>query len=272
MGDNRLKRGFKIVIGAVIAASALFMFLHRVSEDQVIVERMVTFEKAEPNSQVVWKDRETVKAFESAFRFGLKQPGMNDVTYPPYAVTLGYRSYFLWVDGSDDAGFFMKAGDTGTLYKLRESSSAKLQALLEDAYSVSGELPTPIPVLPSAEPDALQFMPAYLDSKLYSEAERPLIELINLRIQYMHEGNRDKLLELYTNFARKARESTGSFNGFTVTSIKVEGEITIKEQKTLFEAVAEVTEARDNGEGSRSLYVFQKGKEQDAEWRIADVD
>ncbi|MEV5027641.1 hypothetical protein [Paenibacillus sp. LPE1-1-1.1] len=267
-----MKRGFKVAIGVVIAAAALFMFLLWVSEDQVIVERMVTFEKAEPNSQVVWKDRETVRAFKSAFRFGLKQPGMVDVTYPPYAVTLGYRRYFLWVADSDDTGFFMKAGDTGTLYKLRESSSAKLQALLERAYSVSGESPAPIPVLPSAEPDALQFTPAYLDSKLYSEAERPLIELINLRVKYMHEGNRDKLLELYTDFARKARESTGSFNGFTVTSIKAEGEIAIKEQKALFEAVVEVTEAKDNGEGSRSLYVFQKGKEQDAEWRIADVD
>ncbi|MDQ8733239.1 hypothetical protein [Paenibacillus sp. LHD-38] len=40
----------------------------------------------------------------------------------------------------------------------------------------------------------------------------------------------------------------------------------------MVEAVVEVTEARDNGEGSRSLYVFQKGKEQDAEWCIADVD
>ncbi|WP_169083788.1 hypothetical protein [Paenibacillus sp. PL91] len=49
-------------------------------------------------------------------------------------------------------------------------------------------------------------------------------------------------------------------------------DISIKEQRSLFEAVVQVEDAKNNGDAGRTMYVFQKGKENGAEWRIADVD
>lgn len=267
------------------------MFLLRVIVDEVTVQRMITFQEAEPNSQVVWKDGETIRAFEYAFRFGKKQPGIVDVAFPPYAVTLGNRQYFLWVSDEYEVGTYMKQGDTGTLYHLQKSSSAKLQSILAQAYSVSGnasaaegeaernmdlsflegrelhDLPNESP-----SPTGEGYAPAYLDSHLYTDDERLLVELINLRIGFMHESNRDELMNLYTDSAREARQGAGSFNGFTVTSIRVDGEISINEQKGLFEATVRTIQSRDGGDPSSTLYVFHRGKEQGAVWRIADVD
>jgi hypothetical protein len=277
-----LKRGYIIVIGIVVVVAALFMFLFRVNEDQVIVERMLSFDQAEPNSQVVWKDRESIRAFEYAFRFGKRQPGKVDIDFPPYTVTLGEQRYFLYISEQYELGNFMKPGDTGTLYRIGKSSTKKIKALLKQAYSVSGSVTGGAPIAgeqetssvqPSQSPNNEAYKPAYLDSSTFSEEEKPLIELINLRIKYMHEENWDGFLSLYTESVRKEREDSGSFTGFTITSIKVDQPISIKEQKSLFEAVVQVIAARDNEDGgSMSMYVFHKSKEKGAEWRIADVD
>ncbi|WP_054023486.1 hypothetical protein [Bacillus sp. FJAT-28004] len=302
-----MKRGYIIVIGVVVVVAALFMFLFRVNEDQVIVERMLSFDQAEPSSQVVWKDRESIRAFEYAFRFGKRQPGKVDIDFPPYTVTLGEQRYFLYISEQYELGNFMKPGDTGTLYRIGKSSTEKIKALLKQAYSVSGSVtggaderdvvdvsnnkdgekpippsmsPSPIAseqetssVEPSQSPNNQAYKPAYLDSSQFSDEEKPLIELINFRIKYMHEENWDGFLSLYTESVRKERENSGSFTGFTITSIKVEQPISIKEQKSLFEAVVQVIAARDNEDGgSMSMYVFHKSKKKGAEWRIADVD
>ncbi|MGO4546549.1 hypothetical protein AB4Z29_17270 [Paenibacillus sp. 2TAB23] len=286
-----MRRRLILISCLLIAVAAISMFLLRVSVDKVTVQRMITFQEAEPNSQVVWKDRETIRAFEYAFRFGKKQPGMADVAFPPYAVTLGNRQYFLWVSDDYEVGTFMKQGDTGTLYKLQKSSSAKLQSILAQAYSVSGnasaaeseaERSMDLSILEDMElqdlpyespsPTGGAYAPAYLDSVSYADDERPIIELINLRIGFMHDSNWDELMKLYTESAREARQGAGSFNGFTVTSIRIEGGISIKEQKSLFEATVHTMQSRDGGDPSSTFYVFHRGKEQGAVWRIADVD
>lgn len=294
-----LKRGYIILVGVVVVAAAILMFLFRVNENQVTVQRMLDFEQAEPTSQVVWEDRESIRAFEYAFRFGKQMKGKVDIAAPPYSVILGDSRYLLWISESSEHGNFMKPGDTGTLYRLGKSSTKKIWTLLEDAYSVSGsskegadelvegeqqitqsmspspiiESPTPIPMQSSESPNNEALEPAYLESSAFTEEEKPLIELINLRIKYMHEKKWDDFLSLYTESARKSREDSSGITGFTITSIKVEQPIAIKEQKSLFEAVVQVSEIRNNEDsGGSSVYVFRKSKEKGAEWRIADVD
>jgi hypothetical protein len=309
------KRGYLVALGIVVAAAAILLFLFRVSVEQAVVMRMVSFEESEPNSQVVWKDQESVRTVEYAFRFGKKMAGKVDIAAPPYSVTLGKQTYYLWISDQTERGSFMKAEDTtaGKLYTIKKSYTKKLQELLKQAYPESyskssnetqeernidlsvldggvqenppsespspitkerpspyTESPTPVPSSPNAEAES--FTPAYLDVPSFMEEERPLIKLINLRIKYMHESKRDEFLDLYTDSARKAREGSGSFNGFTITGIKVAGTISIKEQKSLFEAVVQVEETRNNGDAGSTMYVFQKGKSKGAEWRIADVD
>lgn len=294
-----LKRGYIILIGVVVVAAAILMFLFRVNENQVTVQRMLDFEQAEPTSQVVWEDRESIRAFEYAFRFGKQMKGKVDIAAPPYSVILGDSRYLLWISKSSEHGNFMKPGDTGTLYRLGKSSTKKIWTLLEDAYSVSGsgkegadeqvdgeqqntqsmsplpiiESPTPIPIQSSESPNNEVLEPAYLESSAFTEEEKPLIELINLRIKYIHEKKWDDFLNLYTDSSRKSREGSSGITGFTITSIKVEQPIAIKEQKSLFEAVVQVSEIRNNEDSSgSSVYVFHKSKEKGAEWRIADVD
>lgn len=294
-----LKRGYIILIGVVVVAAAILMFLFRVNENQVTVQRMLDFEQAEPTSQLVWEDRESIRAFEYAFRFGKQMKGKVDIAAPPYSVILGDSRYLLWISESSEHGNFMKPGDTGTLYRLGKSSTKKIWTLLEDAYSVSGsskegadelvegeqqitqsmspspiiESPTPIPMQSSESPNNEVLEPAYLESSAFTEEEKPLIELINLRIKYIHEKKWDDFLNLYTDSARKSREGSSGITGFTITSIKVEQPIAIKEQKSLFEAVVQVSEIRNNEDSSgSSVYVFHKSKEKGAEWRIADVD
>ncbi|OMF28070.1 hypothetical protein BK133_18810 [Paenibacillus sp. FSL H8-0548] len=220
-----MKRSYMMVIGFLVLAAAVLLFLFRVSEGQVTVQRMIDFEQVEPTSQVVWKDRSSVSAFEYAFRFGKKLEGKVDIAHPP-----------------------------------------------EELPSPFIESPTPIPVPSSSLPSAEAYTPAYLDSASFSSEEQPLIALINLRIKAVHEGDWEQFVSLYTEFKRKEYEASGSFNGMTTTSIKVDGDISIKEQKSLFEAVVWVKESRNNGEGSAGMYVFHKGKQQGDEWRIADVD
>ncbi|WP_169083787.1 hypothetical protein [Paenibacillus sp. PL91] len=219
-----LKRRYMAAVGALVAAVAIMLFLFRVGEDQVIINRMVDFEQSEPNSQIVWKDQESVRAFEHAFRSAKKMAGRVDIAVPPYSVTLGKQVYLLWISDRIERGNFMKVEDfqAGTLYTINESSTEELQAMLRQAYPESNtrsagegadvEQPAPPPASAAPPPSPIieTLAPAYLDVSSFTEEERPLIELINLRIQYMHEGSWDKFLDLYTESARKAREGSGS--------------------------------------------------------------
>ncbi|WP_141500107.1 hypothetical protein [Paenibacillus luteus] len=132
------------------------------------------------------------------------------------------------------------------------------------------ESPTLAPV-PSSPADGT-YTPAYLDSSAFAGDEQALIKLINLRIKVIHERDWENYSQLFTESRRKAYEDVESYTGYTVTSIRLDGDISIKEQRSLYEAVARVVAARDNGDESTTVYVFQKGKEDGAEWRIADVD
>lgn len=121
-------------------------------------------------------------------------------------------------------------------------------------------------------PEERSAAPAYLDESKFSGEERPLIHLINLRMKYLFEEDQENYIALYTETAPIDRTLVKDFPRFKITSVDVDGGIVINEQRSLFEAVVQVKESRDFGEASSSVYVFQKGKDKDAEWLIADVD
>lgn len=129
-----MKRSNFYAFGAIIIVLVFVMFLFRIYEERVIVERMLDFEQAESGSQVVWEDRDSIKTFEYAFRFGNRRQGIVDMPMPPYSVTLGNKRYLLWISEKDEHATFMKPGDTGTLYDMKMSSAKKIQNLLKNAY------------------------------------------------------------------------------------------------------------------------------------------
>jgi hypothetical protein len=275
-----LKRSHIIIIGLLIIVAAALLFVFRVSEDRVTVMRMVDFEQAEPSSSFVWKDQKSIKTFEYAFRFGKKLDGKVDIAAPPFSVDLGGQRYWLWISNESEQANFMKPDDSGTLYRLSLASTKKIQVLLDQAYpgfasgelnSIGAESPMPEPVVPSPSNEEANTL-ANLDSSAFMDEEQPLIELINQRITAIHEGDWESFKELHTESKRKEYEDVTDFTGYTITSIQVEGDISIQEQRSLFQAVVQVTDARDGGGESRSTYVFHKGKEEGAQWRIADVD
>ncbi|NIK78485.1 hypothetical protein FHS15_003623 [Paenibacillus castaneae] len=277
-----MKRG--VIIGLVVVAvlAAVLLFLFRMSEERVVVQRMIDFENEEPNSEMEWTDRDSVKTFVYGVRFAKKEQGIVDISAPPYSFKLGENRYLLWISPQFKRVQFAKSEHSGTLYTMRQATAERLKKLLSQAderYGVidqgaatddaADSASTPLPSMEESEPP----VPAFLDTEDFSEAERPLIELINLRIKYIAEGEGEKLLELYTESARASRSSSGPISSFTITSIEIDGAISIKEQSSLFEAVVHVIEERNNeAGGSSTLYVFQKGKNTTSEWRIADVD
>ncbi|RCW41951.1 hypothetical protein [Paenibacillus prosopidis] len=277
-----MKKGFIVGIGVIAVLAALSLFLFRVSEDKVVVQRMVDFETAELNSQMEWTDRDAVRSFEYAVRFAKREPGTVDIAAPPYSFTLGDNSYLLWISPDYELGQFMKAGQTGTLYTVRQSLAEKLKKLLSQADSrfgkAAGTLDSEVEGSPApsdeafSSPDERSAAPAYLDESKFSVEERPLIHLINLRIKYLFEEDQESFIALYTESAPIDRTLAEDFPRFKITSVEVDGGIVINEQRSLFEAVVQVKESKDFGEPSSSVYVFQKGKDEDAEWLIADVD
>lgn len=252
-----------------------------------------------------WTDRDAVRSFEYAVRFAKKEPGTVDIAAPPYSLTLGDNSYLLWISPQYELGQFVKAGKTGVLYTMRQSLTEKLKKLLSQADSQFGKAagttdsgverspapsdgalpspnivsPTPEPVpptptpSPTPTPEELSVGPAYLDESKFSGEERPLIHLINLRMKYLFEEDQESYIALYTEGAPIDRTLTKDFPRFKITSSAVDGEISIKEQRSLFEAVVRVIETRDSREeAGSSQYVFHKGKDKEDEWLIADVD
>ncbi|MBD2868119.1 hypothetical protein [Paenibacillus arenilitoris] len=155
-----MKRALLVVAACAAAAAALLLFVFRVNYDAVVAERMIDFERAEPNSRMEWKDKEAVRAFEYAFRFASKEPGTVDIGAPPYAVTLGDSRYLLYLSPDYGKVQFMKPGNTGTLYTVRPSSADELKQLVSEADKRYGEQGS---------------VQARLDPAAFSGEERPFV-------------------------------------------------------------------------------------------------
>jgi len=119
----------------VITAVTIY-FLFRVTESQVIVHKLIDFQEVMPNSELVIKDKETIKQFTYAVRFADKQPGEVDISAPPYQFTLGDKQYYLWVSEQFGLGTLMKPPNTATIYTIDESRTRRLLDILNNAYSI----------------------------------------------------------------------------------------------------------------------------------------
>ncbi|MDQ0115357.1 hypothetical protein [Paenibacillus harenae] len=134
-----------LAIGAVVLIVALgsWLYLFRVTEDQVVAHRMLDFDKIEPNTEMVWTEQDDMKTFEYAVRFANKNPGIVDIAAPPYSFKLGGDTYWLYASPEYNVMQFINSKASGTLYTVRKSSADRIRKLLEEADKIGYGVPTP---------------------------------------------------------------------------------------------------------------------------------
>jgi hypothetical protein len=117
----------------VILSTTSYLFF-RVTENQIVVNKMVKFNEVQPDSERVVEDKEAVKQFTYAVRFADKQPGQVDIADPPFQFTLGNKQYYLWVSEQFGLGTLMKLSNTGTVYRIGKSRAKTLLDILKKEY------------------------------------------------------------------------------------------------------------------------------------------
>ncbi|MCF2943389.1 hypothetical protein [Paenibacillus tarimensis] len=121
-------------MAVLLISISISYFLLRVTEEQIVINKMVKFYKSAPNSERVINDKNAVKQFTYAVRFANKQPGIVDIADPQYQFVLGERQYYLWVSDRYSKGTLMKLPDTGTIYTIDESRTSGLLDIIKKAY------------------------------------------------------------------------------------------------------------------------------------------
>ncbi|MGQ8871213.1 hypothetical protein [Paenibacillus sp. TSA_86.1] len=111
--------------------------------------------------------------------------------------------------------------------------------------------------------------PEYLDESKYSGDKLEIVKLMNARMRYLYEQDEKGYMSLF------APESP--FSGMpnqTVRKITSMGDITITEQKKLYQGVVIITELREGDIEDSPIMVFWKKKADGdaAKWIIADID
>lgn len=110
--------------------------------------------------------------------------------------------------------------------------------------------------------------PMYIDEGLYTGDELEMIKLINLRMKYLWEVDENNYMSLFHKDS-----PINAIPLFKIESTKLRSEISIREQKNVYQAVVSVTELRyDSEDENNPTYVFQKDKKEGAEWLIRDID
>lgn len=110
--------------------------------------------------------------------------------------------------------------------------------------------------------------PEYVDESKYSGDELEIVKLMNTRMRYLYEQDENGYMSLF------APESPISgMPNYTFSKITSMGDITITEQKKLYQGVVMITELREGVESSSTM-VFWKWKAdgERAKWIIADID
>jgi len=79
-----------------VTLTTVCYFLLRVTESEVVLNKMVKFHEVLSNSEHIIKDKNVVKQFTYAVRFAKKQDGIVDMPQPDYQFTLGNKQYYLW--------------------------------------------------------------------------------------------------------------------------------------------------------------------------------
>ncbi|MBR2566546.1 MAG: hypothetical protein IKE29_18285 [Paenibacillus sp.] len=111
--------------------------------------------------------------------------------------------------------------------------------------------------------------PEYVDESKYSGDELEIVKLMNARMRYLYEQDEKGYMSLF------APESPVSgMPNFTVRKITSMGDITITEQKKIYQGVVIITELEEGDIESSPIMVFWKKKADGdaAKWIIADID
>ncbi|WP_339272668.1 hypothetical protein MKY59_17340 [Paenibacillus sp. FSL W8-0426] len=117
--------------------------------------------------------------------------------------------------------------------------------------------------------EAEDIPPVYLDETKYTGDELEIVKLMNARLRYIWEEDEKGYMSLIDPQAPIS--GMGKLKVRKVTSMS---DITIQEQKKLYQAVVMVTELKENDEEYSNIMVFWKKKEEgdSARWVIADID
>ncbi|MGF9697957.1 MULTISPECIES: hypothetical protein [Paenibacillus] len=111
--------------------------------------------------------------------------------------------------------------------------------------------------------------PVYIDETKYTGDELEIVKLMNTRLRYLWEEDEKGYMSLID-----PQSPVSGMSRTKVRKVISMSDITIQEQKKLYEGVVEVTELKENDVESSSIMVFWKKKEDgdSAQWIIADID
>ncbi|MDT0121704.1 hypothetical protein Q9R46_03570 [Paenibacillus sp. RRE4] len=111
--------------------------------------------------------------------------------------------------------------------------------------------------------------PEYVDESKYSGDELEMVKLMNTRMRYLYEKDEKGYMSLF------APESPISgMPSYTVRKVISMGDITITEQKKIYQGFVIITELEEgNIESSPTMVFWKKKADGDAaKWIIADID
>ncbi|MBT2284886.1 hypothetical protein J7E78_15190 [Paenibacillus polymyxa] len=111
--------------------------------------------------------------------------------------------------------------------------------------------------------------PVYLDETSYTGDQLEIVKLMNARMRYLYEKDEPAYMSLID--PESPILGMGRYKVLKVTSMS---DITIQEQRKLYQAVVMVNELNENDEEYSNTMVFWKKKEdgESAQWVIADID
>ncbi|WP_411736004.1 hypothetical protein [Paenibacillus sp. M2] len=111
--------------------------------------------------------------------------------------------------------------------------------------------------------------PEYLDETNYTGDQLEIVKLMNARMRYLYEKDEAAYMNLFD--PKSPISGMGRYKVLKVTSMS---DITIQEQRKLYQAVVMINELNENGEEYSNTMVFWKKKEDgdSAQWIIADID
>ncbi|MCM3173034.1 hypothetical protein [Paenibacillus sp. MER 99-2] len=153
--------------------------------------------------------------------------------------------------------------DQSTSERVRESSSKRATNNETEQITTENESSSEVVVAPVEEE------PVYLDETNYSGDELEIIQLINARIRYLWEEDEQQYLQLF-----QEQSGVSSIPSYKIKNVMFTSDLTIKEQRTLYEGLVFLEEVRDDGRESLSMYVFTKIKDEgdSARWKFAGID
>jgi len=111
---------------------------------------------------------------------------------------------------------------------------------------------TPTPVAtPEPSVSTKPLNPSYLEEDGYEGDELAIVQIINARVKYLWEGNEEEYMKLILE-----NSPLTGFPAYQIEKVELRSDISIQEQKYVFQAVVGSVEYRDNGEEYNNVYVL----------------